>query len=324
MSGKISAIIPIYNTPDEYLHDMIWTLLHQTYENFEVILVDDGSQQLTADLCDKFGQLDPRVKVIHQQNQGPSVARNTGMKAATGEFITFVDSDDRLLLHAWEICIQKMEIYNADCLVFGWIDHSEGTEKRIPTAVEKDQLLSTEYVVEKIASNNTDCGGGYPWNKIWRRNSILAAHNNEIPLFDTALFAYEDKEWIIRTLIGMNSVVLSTDILYDYRYVPTSLTNNLSSWEKRQFNAYFAYDKILSILKPVSISAFIGAVNFYFYFGFTDLFTQLRHPSWFGGMRRIRKTKKHMYALCRKIKISELKGYKKKLTWLIMQIWGRI
>lgn len=324
MLGRISAIVPVYNTPDAYLHDMIWTLLHQTYENFEIILVDDGSQQQTADLCDKFGQLDSRVKVIHQGNQGPSVARNTGIKAATGDFITFVDSDDQLMLHAWEICIRKMNAYNADCLVFGWIDHADGIEKSIPVATGNDQVLSAEYVIEKIASNNTDCGGGYPWNKVWRRSAILSTHSNEVPLFDTSLFAYEDKEWIIRTLIGMGSVVLSTDVLYDYRYVPTSLTNNLSSWEKRQFNAYFAYDKILSLLKPVSTPAYIGAVNFYFYFGFTDLCTQLRHPSWFGGMSRVRKTKKYMYALCRKIKISELKGYKKKLAWLVMQIWGRI
>lgn len=92
---KVSIVVPIYNTA-KYLKKCIDSILNQAYENLEIILVDDGSTDESGRIADDFAKLDKRVKVIHQKNAGQSAARNTGIKKATGEFISFVDSDDEI------------------------------------------------------------------------------------------------------------------------------------------------------------------------------------------------------------------------------------
>lgn len=91
-----SIIIPVYNTPNIYLTRCIKSFVNQAYADWEVILVDDGSQQETALLCDSFSQQDKRIKVFHQQNAGVSSARNLGLVKAQGKWIGFSDSDDEL------------------------------------------------------------------------------------------------------------------------------------------------------------------------------------------------------------------------------------
>ncbi len=91
----VSVIIPIYNTGD-YLRSCVESVLHQTYSDTEVILVDDGSETYTAQICDELADGDSRIKVIHKANQGVSIARNIGMQHATGQVICFVDSDDTI------------------------------------------------------------------------------------------------------------------------------------------------------------------------------------------------------------------------------------
>ncbi len=93
MNPKISIIIPVYNVKS-YLNKCVESVLTQTYQNLEVILIDDGSTDGSSDICDMFALQDARVRVLHQVNQGQSVARNIGMDIATGEWIAFLDSDD--------------------------------------------------------------------------------------------------------------------------------------------------------------------------------------------------------------------------------------
>lgn len=322
MAEMISAIIPVFNTPSEFLQECITSLISQTYTDSEILIVDDGSRLETAHLCDSLAQQDPRIRVIHQDNKGPSMARNTGLKEVRGEYITFVDSDDSLKPETWEYCIRSMNETSSDCAVFGWIDHSHEMAQNIFVSHNGTTLLSAENATTIIASDNEACGGGYPWNKVWRAKSIREANCGEIPLFDDSLFAYEDKEWILRVLQGLSTIVLLPEIFYDYRYVPSSLSNAADSWYRRQYNAYAAYDKILKLLKDKNYVAYRGALNFYFYFCFMDLFTQYRHPDWFGGKERCRKTKECLYDLCRRTRFLDLNGYKRKIIWLIMQIWG--
>lgn len=91
---KVSVIVPIYNT-EKYLPDCIDSILKQTHKNLEVILIDDGSTDNSSKIADEYAKKDTRVKAIHQKNQGQSIARNTGLKKSTGEFISFVDADDK-------------------------------------------------------------------------------------------------------------------------------------------------------------------------------------------------------------------------------------
>ena len=90
---KVSVVIPVYNVR-LYLERCVQSVLRQTYKDLEIILVDDGSKDDSGKLCDQLALSDQRIRVIHQENQGLSGARNTGIRQATGEYIIFLDSDD--------------------------------------------------------------------------------------------------------------------------------------------------------------------------------------------------------------------------------------
>ena len=90
---RFSVIIPVYNS-ELYIDQCINSILKQSYHDFEVILVDDGSTDNSPVICDSYGELDCRVRVVHQNNQGQSVARNTGLEYALGDYVIFIDSDD--------------------------------------------------------------------------------------------------------------------------------------------------------------------------------------------------------------------------------------
>ncbi len=95
MNPKISIIVPIYNTA-KYLPKCLDSITNQTYQNLEIILVDDGSTDNSSTVANKYAKKDPRIKIIHQKNSGPSAARNHGLKIATGKYISFIDSDDQI------------------------------------------------------------------------------------------------------------------------------------------------------------------------------------------------------------------------------------
>ena len=110
---KISIIVPVYNVKN-YLKRCVETLTQQTLKEIEIILVDDGSTDSSGKLCDTLAKKDSRIKVIHQKNQGLSEARNNGMKIATGDYIGFVDSVDKVALDMFEKLYNRSVITKAD------------------------------------------------------------------------------------------------------------------------------------------------------------------------------------------------------------------
>lgn len=117
-SKLLSVIIAIYNV-EEYLSECIESLCNQTYQNLEIILVDDGSTDSSGNICDNYAKKDSRIKVIHQKNGGVSKARNTGLNTMTGSYLTIVDSDDTLLPQAFEDGVKNLEKHNLDYVSFG-------------------------------------------------------------------------------------------------------------------------------------------------------------------------------------------------------------
>lgn len=114
----LSVIVPIYNV-EVYLSECIDTILNQTYENIEIILVDDGSRDSSGAICDRYKKLDKRVKVIHKQNEGPIAARLTGVNNASGEYVTFVDSDDWIHKDMYEELMKLQKQTNAEVVMSG-------------------------------------------------------------------------------------------------------------------------------------------------------------------------------------------------------------
>lgn len=114
----ISIIVPVYKIKEEYLRQCIDTLVHQTLEDIEILLIDDGSPDNCGQICDEYAQKDHRVQAIHQKNQGVSVARNAGMDVASGEYVMFVDSDDWLELDCCERVLAAMREQNCEIVLF--------------------------------------------------------------------------------------------------------------------------------------------------------------------------------------------------------------
>ena len=96
----ITIIIPIYNV-EKYLSKCLNSVIKQDYKNLEILLIDDGSTDSSGKIADEYGTRDKRIKVIHKENGGLSDARNYGLKLMTGDYVTFIDSDDRLVSNAW-------------------------------------------------------------------------------------------------------------------------------------------------------------------------------------------------------------------------------
>ncbi|MEE3427352.1 MAG: glycosyltransferase [Ruminococcus sp.] len=124
MSGKISVIIPIYKV-EAYLDRCVESVINQTYKNLEIILVDDGSPDNCPKMCDEWAKTDNRIVVIHKKNGGLSDARNTGMKVAKGEYISFIDSDDYISLDFFETLLSVTEKEESDIAECGVVKFYE-------------------------------------------------------------------------------------------------------------------------------------------------------------------------------------------------------
>ena len=122
--SKITIIIPVYKV-EKYIHQCIDSVIDQSYKNLEIILVDDGSPDKCPEICDDYAKKDKRIKVIHQENQGLSSARNTGIKASTGDYINFIDSDDWIEREAFQIALDTRNRWDADLVMWPYIREYE-------------------------------------------------------------------------------------------------------------------------------------------------------------------------------------------------------
>lgn len=165
--SKLSVIIPVYNV-EKYLKRCIESVINQTFSDLEIILVDDGSTDQSGSICDDYARHDSRIKVIHQSNGGLSDARNTGIKAATSELISFIDSDDWLVLDIYDYAMKLQKIYQADIVEFGIIQ-TNGEEIQNSEVHEELYICTGNEMLPRIYQNNLG-GSIAAWNKIFRKD----------------------------------------------------------------------------------------------------------------------------------------------------------
>ena len=132
----LSIIVPVYNV-EKYLEDCVESLLNQTYQNYEIILVDDGSTDTSGQICDEYSG-DSRIHVIHKANEGAGAARNTGIEIATGDYITFIDSDDYIAGCYLERMVQTAEQTGSDIVQCGYL---YGDEAAYSFRKESEQVI---------------------------------------------------------------------------------------------------------------------------------------------------------------------------------------
>ena len=162
---KISVIVPVYKV-ERYIHDCVNSILNQTFDDFELILVDDGSPDNCGRICDEYAAKNNRIRVIHQKNQGLSCARNTGIDVARGEFICFVDSDDMIAPDYCRVLCELLSEGNADFSVCSVCRFPDG-EKPVPADTDKIQFVSNEEFSSMQLEQKTEFG---VWNKLFRKS----------------------------------------------------------------------------------------------------------------------------------------------------------
>ena len=216
--GLVSIIVPVYKA-EKYIHQCIDSLLTQTYRNIEVILVDDGSPDHCGKICDEYAAKDYRVKVIHQQNGGVSVARQTGIDHATGEYSIHADPDDWVELNMIEELVAKAKADDADMVICDFYRESK-SEKTYDCQNPGDDL-SASAVLRKILSQQLH---GSCWNKLVNRSRIEG-----IGFTPEDLCILEDELYNIRILTRSIKVTYLPKALYHYRIDnENSLCNTIS------------------------------------------------------------------------------------------------
>lgn len=211
---ELSVIVPVYNC-ENYLKRCVNSILNQTFQKIEVILVDDGSTDKSAEICDEYCEKDKRVKVIHTKNEGASSARNLGIDAAKGNFIAFVDADDYLDIDLYEQVMPKA--YHSDIVFFHYAIEKNGKEKKI----YQKKLMELKANPKNFMLFYAENGNGeentlsvFSWRSIYNAE-IIKGNNIRFPI---NLKSGEDRIFIFKLLLTVKSIDVADEI-FGYHYV---------------------------------------------------------------------------------------------------------
>ncbi len=213
----ISIIIPVYKV-EKYLEKCIQSVINQTYENLQIILVDDGSPDNCGKICDEYAQKDHRIEVIHKSNGGLSDARNKGLEIAKGEYIGFVDSDDYIESDMYEVLYNLLKQYNVDVSICNFYTVSQGkiAIKNADNGIKEYNRI--EILKEILLDNDIQ---SYAWNKLYKRE-----------LFGEIKYPvgkkYEDIGTTFYLLEKCNKVVVTGKPEYYYINRQGSIVNNVT------------------------------------------------------------------------------------------------
>lgn len=218
MNPKLSVIIPVYNVKD-YLEQCICSVIHQDYDNFEVILVDDGANDGSEELCDEFARKDSRIIVIHQANQGHTAARQAGYEKSDGDYILFMDSDDWVDLGMFRTMMEKCVDNSIDIVQCSYRSVKNG-KKREESPVFDEGLYDKERLANQIYPKMIYEGSFYKfgiapniWNKIFRRKLI----GESLYRIDRRIRSGEDGLLTYHCFLKAEMVWILNDCFYNYR-----------------------------------------------------------------------------------------------------------
>ncbi len=223
MKRLISIITPVYNVED-YIHVCLNSVLKQTYQDFEIICVDDASTDSTVEILEYFVQKDSRIKILkNESNRGPGFSRNKALNEAKGKYILFLDGDDWLSLNALEILVEKIEKDNLDFLMFkGIVFYEESRE----FGWEKYYDMEFMNKFENNVFNHWDLDKtrlfnipNAPWNKLYLK-SFLDENNIRFP---NENLIHEDNPFFYKVITSANRISMINKYLYNRRRRPGSI-----------------------------------------------------------------------------------------------------
>lgn len=218
MNPKISVIIPVYNV-EKYLEKCLLSILNQTFDSLEIIVINDGSTDGSADILKQFSVKDKRLKVINQTNKGVSAARNKGLSLARGDYVSFIDSDDIISNDMFSIMYAHAFKKNADIVVCNWLRFNSDDELVLDKYCS-DFRVCNYTNIEALKEYTNDNISGYLWDKIFKRTLLI---ENNIYCPDSS-FA-EDIYPVLKALDYANKIVKLEVPLYFYRCTPNSASD---------------------------------------------------------------------------------------------------
>lgn len=227
-SVLISVIIPVYNV-ENYLDECLESVTRQTYKNLEIILIDDGSTDRSARICNAWRNKDKRIKVIHKENEGLGIARNVGLEHATGKYIMFLDSDDFWELNTVEILYNSIKD-DGDVVYCGYkvfYDQDKVTLKPVTQKKEKIKKENVNSIILNIVGALPSWKDDIviPMSVCFAMYSLEIIQTNRLKFFSERELISEDIFFNIDFLEKSSRVILISDCLYNYRKnVMTSLT----------------------------------------------------------------------------------------------------
>ena len=234
MNQKVSVIVPIYNT-EKYLPDCLNSIISQTYKDLEIILVDDGSTDKSGKIIDDYAKKDKRIKVIHQKNAGQSAARNKGIKTATGAYLSFVDSDDRIKPSFID---ELLALYEEDGISIAVCGHEYqrvklGTSKNLyqsPLKPRGNNESKKAYILKLLAKDGRmySCN-----NKLFKSTPVK---NNSL-FFDEKLNFAEDTKFVLDYLNYSDGEIAYTPhplYVYFFGTETSTVRSSATKWENWQ------------------------------------------------------------------------------------------
>ena len=230
----ISIIVPIYNT-GKYLEKCLESIINQSFTNFEVICIDDGSTDNSYDILTRYKEKYNNFKIIYQENQGVAIARNNGLKNANGDYIIFIDSDDFIINDYLEKLYNESVMTNADVVICNFYRYYEDTSISIPVMYKKNKgIYTSNEILKALIPDNLI--HSYLWNKLWKRE-----------LFNNLSFPdikYEDIAIMCHLFYKAKKISIINDSLYYYRIRKTSIVRSYSITTQNDYMKAYMYTRI--------------------------------------------------------------------------------
>ena len=235
MNPTISVIVPVYKV-ESYLHRCVDSILTQSFTDFELLLIDDGSPDNCGAICDEYASKDSRVRVFHKPNGGVSSARNIGLDNAYGEWIAFIDSDDSVDTDYLAELVSYTEKYETDYVV---------TLNTIKEYTTENSLILLPDAYGKLFSCYNFHNNGHPWGKLYKTEIIKNTHLR----FDTRIHLGEDAMFALQYLISTKNLILIRSNKYFYETQrPGSLTQKLNSFDSES-TGMKEFNRIVDLIK---------------------------------------------------------------------------
>lgn len=221
MCELISVIVPVYNV-EKYLDKCIESIVNQTYQHIEIILVDDCSTDTSFEICNDWAKRDDRIVVIHKNNEGPGFARNTGIEHSKGEYIAFVDSDDLLNADAIEIMYDRIQHDESDIAIGNFVKlYPDGTIQSSSYNWMYDTVVNREEALHMVGSDTTPLHCCL-WAKLYKKH-----------IFDSirfsALKTSEDMQIWPCIINKSRKISIVSQVVYHYLQRETSIVHNLNN-----------------------------------------------------------------------------------------------